>query len=90
MADRVSSMFPFLLDFFIFLQDWGHVEAPEKGFLQYTYKQAFDNQKILFNKTLEFSQSIDNLREFLKAEEPVLRERQDVIRESGLLMLLIL
>jgi len=43
MADRVSSMFPFLLDFFIFLQDWGLVDYAMKGVMQYTYKQAFDN-----------------------------------------------
>lgn len=88
-TDRVSSLFPFLLEFYIFLQDWGHSRVAS-GALQYTYKQAFDSQKLLYNKSMEFAQSIDNLREFLGVEEGKLRLRQDVIRESGLLMMLVL
>ncbi|KAL4446650.1 hypothetical protein ABPG74_005588 [Tetrahymena malaccensis] len=89
-TDRVSSLFPFLLDFYIFLQDWGHQVLQDSKDVKYTYKQAFDSQKQLNNKVIDLCQSIDNLSQFLSVEGQLLMMRQDVIRESGLLTLLIL
>ncbi len=59
-SDRVSSLFPYLFNFYLFLQDWGLdngsggakgvvVRGSASAPLHYTHKMAFQNQKDLYN-----------------------------------------
>jgi hypothetical protein len=42
MADGISSLFPYLLSFYLFLQDWGIKSYSEKERV-YDYDTAFNN-----------------------------------------------
>lgn len=58
----MSSLFPYLFDFYLFLQEWG---IQMETTYVYRYNLAFNNQKLLYNHVQQLYQSLENLEDFL-------------------------
>ncbi|TNV75003.1 hypothetical protein FGO68_gene1012 [Halteria grandinella] len=91
-AFRLNSLQTYLIQFYIFLQDWGIVENEQKKRF-YEYYQAFNNQKLLYDEILQLFQSLDNLKMYLtndgKAQSnELLQAKQQAIQENDIIDLL--
>ncbi|CAD8067163.1 unnamed protein product [Paramecium primaurelia] len=65
---RINSLQEYLIQFYLFLQDWGVVKPFQKHQEEkrkYEYYQAFNNQKLLFDQILQLFQNLDNLKMYL-------------------------
>ncbi|EAR93160.2 cation channel family protein (macronuclear) [Tetrahymena thermophila SB210] len=92
LADRVSSLFPYLMNFYIFLLHWGNRIQKNPGSNEewyYEYFKAFEQQKYLYNYVQQLYQSIENLEDFLKPDTN-LYERQRILLDAGIVEILLL
>ncbi|KAL4442528.1 hypothetical protein ABPG74_006930 [Tetrahymena malaccensis] len=92
LADRVSSLFPYLMNFYIFLLQWGNRISKHQGGTEewyYEYFKAFEQQKYLYNYVQQLYQSIENLEDFLKPDTN-LYERQRILLDAGIVEILLL
>ncbi|CAD8173114.1 unnamed protein product [Paramecium octaurelia] len=68
---RINSLQEYLIQFYIFLQDWGivkYIEQAQEEKRIYEYYEAFNNQKLLFDEILQLFQTLDNLTMYLTNE----------------------
>ncbi|KAM3134788.1 hypothetical protein pb186bvf_013113 [Paramecium bursaria] len=92
-ANRISSLQTYLLQFYLFLQDWGLQEKQNKlqKTIEYDYFHAFNNQKPLYDEIQQFFQSLDNLRLFLQFEgqtKEQIQQRQQAVLENDIINIL--
>ncbi|CAD8067155.1 unnamed protein product [Paramecium primaurelia] len=77
---RINSLQEYLIQFYLFLQDWGIVKSIDKNQQEkrkYEYYEAFNNQKLLFDEILQLYQTLQNLNLYLKNEgQPQSSEQQ--------------
>ncbi|CAD8087418.1 unnamed protein product [Paramecium sonneborni] len=77
---RINSLQEYLIQFYIFLQDWGIVkciELNQEEKRKYEYYEAFNNQKLLFDEIQQLFQTLDNLKMYLTNEgKPQSNEQQ--------------
>ena len=89
-ANRIASVFPFLMNFYIYLQNWGIVI--NKEYFTYDFHKAFATEKNLVIEVDELIESLENLNEFLHQEDSVLslRDKQNILLEQKIVDMLIL
>lgn len=88
-ADRVSSLFPYLLDFYLFLQNWGLEQDDPTQLPRYTHKKAFEKQKDINNHINQLHQSLENLEDFLNKEGQQLKFIQKILLDNGIINIIV-
>ena len=90
---RISSLFPYLFDFYLFLQKFGTEVNNNKTY--YKYERAFQMEKDLEIKNEQLEESLENLYDFLtvkdinKEEEFEIKIKQFAVNDQEILYLLI-
>ena len=72
-TNRISSLFPYLIDFYVILQNYGIEEkeslilktVKKKTELWYVYEKTLKMEKELENGVKELKESLENLKDFL-------------------------
>lgn len=95
-ANRVSSLLPFLMQFYTFLQGWG-LDTPAaktrtEEFQTYTHIKALQTEKDLELETYQLKESLENIKDLLKTDDGVfsLKEKQNLLLEQKILEMLLL
>ena len=100
-ADRISSLVPYLMKFYLFLQNFGISSEPNKQknnedstTLRYDYEKALHHEKDLENEIKQLFESLQNLNNFLKIDlnqedETMFRWRQNILNDQRIIEILI-
>lgn len=98
-ADRISSLVPYLMKFYTFLQSFGMLEERNKQrnneeSFRYDYERALHQEKDLENEIKQLFESLQNLNNFLQVkinqeDETMFRMRQNILNDQKILELLI-
>ena len=89
-ANRISSLFPFLMSFYINLQNWGIIV--NKEYFTYDFQKALETERDLELEVDQLMESFENLKEFLYHEDPILsfKDKQNILLEQKITDMLIL
>ena len=60
-ANRIASLFPTLVSFYMFLQNWGCEKNAEKGRFEYKYSVALNQQRAMQLQVDQLLESFENL-----------------------------
>ena len=96
-GDRISSLFPYLLEYHLFSQNFGIIkETPnnKKEYLVYDYEKSLLMEKDLENSNLQLKEALENLDEFLRIfsiedDDQMVKLRQFVLKDQKILQILI-
>ncbi|CAD8135704.1 unnamed protein product [Paramecium pentaurelia] len=87
-AFRINSLQEYLIQFYIFLQDWGVIKTSTQGLEDirtYDYFEAFNNQKILYDEILQLFQTLENLKMYLNNEGQAQTNEQLQFKQKALM-----
>ncbi|CAD8139457.1 unnamed protein product [Paramecium pentaurelia] len=87
-AFRINSLQEYLIQFYIFLQDWGMLKTSAQGLeviRTYDYFEAFNNQKILYDEILQLFQTLENLKLYLNNEGQAQTNEQQQFKQKALM-----
>lgn len=94
-ANRIGSLFPFLLQFYKFLQNWGLQATKSQQmdeFLIYDYNTALSTEKDLELEVNQLFESIENINDFLTEGSEVFShtQRQNLLHEQKIIEMLLM
>ncbi|CAD8133367.1 unnamed protein product [Paramecium octaurelia] len=87
-AFRINSLQEYLIQFYIFLQDWGIVRTSAQGLEDirtYDYYEAFNSQKRLYDEILQLFQTLENLKMYLTNEGQAQTNEQQQFKQKALM-----
>ncbi|CAD8052984.1 unnamed protein product [Paramecium sonneborni] len=85
---RINSLQEYLIQFYIFLQDWGIIKTSTQGLEDirtYDYFEAFNNQKMLYDEILQLFQTLENLKMYLTNDGQVQTTEQIQFKQKSLM-----
>ena len=98
-ADRISSLVPYLMKFYLFLQGFGMIEENkqknnEPKISRYDYERALHQEKDLENEIRQLFESLQNLNLFLRIDlnqedETQFKLRQNILNDQKIVEILL-